>query len=105
MPLVTYFLPGTDSEVHLTLEDTNGVAITGGTATANVYSPSGGLVGNAIALSHLGAGVWKLPVDASWSFSGGNYIEGEFVAVISMTYSGVDLVKRIRYPVMFDDNT
>jgi len=105
MPLVTYFLPGTDSEVRLTLEDVSGVAVTGGTATAEVYSPTGALVGTGVALSHLGSGVWKLPVSADWSISGSDYIEGEFVAVISMTYSGVDLVKRVRYPVMFDDDS
>lgn len=105
MATVTYFLPNTDSQVRLTLTDLDGVAITGGSGTATIYSPSGAQVATGVALSHISGGVWKFDVAAAWSYSGGVYIVGEFVAVITHTYSGKTLTTRIRYPVMFDDNT
>lgn len=105
MALVTYIPPNTDAQLRITLKDRSDVAITSGTVTADVYNPSGTRVATASALTHLGAGVWALSIAASWSYSAGVYTQGEFVGVITASYSGNTLTKRVRWPVMFDDNT
>lgn len=105
MAIVTYIPPNTDAQLRITLKDRDGVAITAGTVSADVYNPTGSKVGSGITITHLGSGVWAMPIAASWSFSAGKYTQGEFVGIITAVYSGNNLVKRVRWPVQFDDNT
>lgn len=105
MPAVDYLLPNTDGQLRLTLRDVDDVLITGGTATASVRSPSGTTIATGVPVTHLGSGVWKMDIAASWSFSAGVYTVGEFTAIVTITYSGKTLTKRSRWPVMWDDNT
>lgn len=103
MPAVTYILPNTDSELRLTLTDSDAVPITSGTVVATIRNPSGTTLATGVALTHAGSGVWKLNIAAAWSFSASVYTVGEFTAVITATYSGKTLTKRVRWPVAWDD--
>jgi hypothetical protein len=105
MPHLTPIEPQTTAELRITVRQ-GGTLRDDCTAVANVYRPTGGApVGSNqnMPLQGSGTGTYVLTWLPAWTEQTGQAVEGEYVAVITVTRAGIQRTRRFRVPVQFDD--
>lgn len=104
--MADYINPMSDAEWHLKVEDKDGNILSDATVVADVFSPTGVLVGNDQTMAwNAGLQRYVLNISKTWSTSSGLPVVGEFLVVVTVTRTGLQRVRRFRYVVKFDDDT
>ena len=83
----------------------SGALVSGATATIAVYNPSGILVSGTTAptVTENPVGTYYFTVLPTWSVNeAGNIVEGEYMAEVVVTKSGIQRYSRLRYRVTLD---
>ena len=101
---LTSIEPSTDGTITVTVQ-VAGTLQDDATVVANVYTPRGAKVADAVAFTPVGSGSgeYTLAWDATWTESSGRGVEGEYLLEVVSTRVGVKRTRRFRQPVQYTD--